>query len=318
MADATVLFVGESPPPGAAPGFRPFECASGTRLARGVLGLVDRVTLLEHVPLVNLFDAPTGPKGTPVWPTRQAEEHAAELLRIHAQRGVRSFVLLGSRVATAFGMEHLPGPASLSACPQEWISTPGSRVIMVRAPHPSGASTTMNAPDVVRDVRRVLLPELVLGCPTLRPWHFRLDDPSVLADLASAVSPLRPSVGVAALEWAAAQHKVRLASPPGSLLARIIEGSGVQTDHPPNLPPRWDEPLADTMRDLLQGPAGVERLSARWDLAPAPSGGTKARKTWLARQVDAMDEEGRKALDGWASTPAARATILRYAFAGAA
>ena len=38
-----LLFVGESPPAGSPPDFRPFDCASGTRLA-SVLGLIDRAT----------------------------------------------------------------------------------------------------------------------------------------------------------------------------------------------------------------------------------------------------------------------------------
>lgn len=313
LVDGTVLFVGESPPPGAPAGFRPFDCASGTRLARNMLGLVDRETLLEHVPLANLFDQPTGPKGTPAWPVDAARDHADALLAIHARSGARSFVLLGSRVAAAFGMAHLPGPSSLAA-QQLWPDAApprGPDVVLVRVPHPSGASTAMNAPEVVRDVRRLLLPELVLGCPALRPWHFRLDDPAVAEDLAVAVAPLRPSAGYAALEWANSKHKARLASPPGSLLARIANEAAKGCDGADLVIPPWDESLARVAADLLL-PDGVERLSVRWDEGGGPKPTVRGRKSWLASRIDGLA----LSIDALAPSPIARATVLRYALGG--
>jgi hypothetical protein len=312
-----VLFVGESPPPGAAADFRPFDCASGTRLARNMLGLVDRAALLEHVPMVNLFDRPTGPKGTPAWSDGEAMDRAMELLSIHCARGVRSFVLLGSRVAAAFNMGHLPGPASVGVR-RAWPDAPpprGPDVAFVRVPHPSGASTALNSPEVVRDVRRLLLPELVLGCPTLRPWHFRLDDPAVLEDLALAVAPLRPSAGLVALEWAASQHKARLASPPGSLLARIAAEAAKGCDGAELVIPAWDEPLARIAVDLLR-PDGVEALSVRWDPGGGPKPTVKGRKSWLAGRILEAGLDHWKDVGALAVTPTARATVLRYALGG--
>ena len=68
----TLLFVGESPPAGSPPAFRPFDCDSGTRLA-AVLGLIDRATLLEHVPMRNLFASPVGVPGAPRWDVEYAD-----------------------------------------------------------------------------------------------------------------------------------------------------------------------------------------------------------------------------------------------------
>ena len=351
---STVLFVGESPPPEAPANFRPFDCASGTRLARSVLGLVDRAALLEHVPLANLFDRATGPKGTPPWQPGAAMSSAEAMLAAHAARGVRSFVLLGSRVAEAFGAGHLVGPVSSTVLMRAWPGRAGGEigvneapqahplaapcVVYTRAPHPSGAPTALNAPEVVREVRRALLPELVAGCPTLRPWHFRLDDPAVLEDLALALAPLRPSAGLVALEWAASQHKTRLASPPGSLLARIRGLAdeaqevrpGVPPDSGPPYPseaarlrredeaavrPPWDEPLARTVADLLQ-PDGCAALSARWDEGGGPKPTVRGRKSWLMTQVGTLSLDRLRALDHLSLTPTARATTLRYAIAG--
>lgn len=314
-----VLFVGESPPPGAPIDFKPFDCASGTRLARSMLGLVDRETLLEHVPLVNLFDRPTGPKGTPAWSENEARERAIELQRVYDGR-VRSYVFLGARVAAAFGMDHMPGPTSVGVLPSPFITGSAWRAseLAIRVPHPKGAGDVLNAPEVVRDVRRLLLPELVLGCPTLRPWHFRLDDPAVLEDLALAVAPLRPSAGLVALEWAAGQHKARLAHPPGSLLASIAmhakSGSG-------NAAPiedamfAWDEPLARIAADLLH-PSGIEELSVRWDPGDGPKTTVKGRKSWLTRYIMEIGLDQWKDVEVLAASPVARATVLRYALAG--
>ena len=306
----SVLFVGESPPLDAPAGFRPFDCASGTRLARSMLGLVDRAALLEHVPLVNLFDRPTGPKGTPTW-SGDGARMAAEAVFETRGSTFRALVLLGARVAAAFGCESLPGPVSVGTIP-----TVSGGVVVVRVPHPSGASTALNSPDVVREVRRVLLPEIIIGCPTLRPWHFRLDDPAVLEDLALAVSPLRPSAGLVALEWAAAQHKRRLASPPGSLLSRIAIEAAKGCDGAELVIPAWDDSLRSIADHLLAGAEGIERLSAWWDEGGGPKRTVRGRKTWLSQRISEMDDGKRRALDTLASTAEARAMVLRYALGG--
>src|SRR5687767_6185322 len=79
----TILFVGESPPAGAPPNFRPFDCASGSRLAKA-LGLVDRAALLDNVPFTNVFPTPTGVRGCPPWSAPAATLRGHALRQEHA------------------------------------------------------------------------------------------------------------------------------------------------------------------------------------------------------------------------------------------
>lgn len=184
MAESpTVLLVGESPPLGASPDFEPFDCDSGDRLAR-VLGLLDRATLLAHVPRANIFDEPgVGCPGGPKWNADEAKS-LANVLPI-PPRG--SVVTLGRKPAEAFGIDGAP----------PWGSV--FRFIVV-APHPSGRGTVLNLPGPRVDARRYLLPEILAGCPTLRPWHFSCDKhPEVAVDLGAAICPRDPGLGLAAV-----------------------------------------------------------------------------------------------------------------------
>lgn len=310
----SVLFVGESPPPEAPKDFRPFDCASGTRLARHVLGLVDRAALLAHVPRANVFDEPTGPAGCPPWNPEAARSRAAghmlafllggPSVRASDGRGpaIRAYVLLGAKVADAFNLGYLALPVGTSVS----TDAPGGPLYFLRLPHPSGASTAMNDPAAVRACRAAALPELVLGCPTLRPWHFRLDDPAVLADLAAAVSPHDPAVGAAALLYAAEQHRLASAERSSPLLAAaraLTPADPSAPDHP------WDAPLLALARVLLR-PDGPRELASAW---------------WPARQRGRLTVAAKarrpnieSATISGIRTAACRAAVLRYALAGVA
>lgn len=294
-----VLFVGESPPPGAPQNFVPFDCASGTRLARGMLGLVDRATLLQHVPRVNLFDTPTGSFGCPPWDAGRARI-AACVIRDASPLDGRPIVLLGSKVAAAFDLG-------------VQTTRPGRMgVHLTAAPHPSGASTKLNTAAALEAVRQSLLPELVVGCATLRPWHFRLDDPAVLHDLAYAVSPFSPAHGAAALEWAASQHKARLAAASTPLLARVranawnpgkLAVAVAEVAHICGVVPEWDEPLR-RLATILLLPDGPRDLAERWK----PDASTSV--LWL----DRIASKYRATIPP--SPHLTRANALRYALAG--
>ena len=293
---ASLLFVGESPPAGSPPDFRPFDCASGTRLA-GVLGLLDRATLLQHVPMANLFASPVGVKGAPEWDAADAFVEANGYAM-----GRRAIVALGRRVADAFDLptadarSRIPVPPVLA----QWRHACGP--LITYAPHPSGQSQALNDPATRTAVRRTLLPELVLGCPTLRPWHFRLDDPAVLLDLAVAVAPSCVAVGIAALVWARGQHVARTARLASPLLAKVDAALAA-----PAAPSAWDRRLADVAM-VLGLNNGARALAEAWldGSTMHPNAGNK----WLLKLAEDHD-----ALAATADRNVARATTLRYLLA---
>lgn len=298
-----LIFVGESPPAGSPPDFRPFDCASGTRLA-AVLGLIDHATLLEHVPMRNLFASPVGVPGAPRWNDGDAMQ-AARHLAWHGEwtcvNHRRAIVALSRRVADAFGLPtacagaRVPVPAILT----QWRHNLGP--LITYAPHPSKSSQAFNDPATRAAVRRTLLPELVLGCTSLRPWHFRLDDPAILADLAVAVAPSCVAVGVAALLWARAQHIARAARLASPLLAKVdaaLAGSAA--------PAAWDRRLAD-MAMVLGLNNGARALAEDWR-DDTMHGNTTDR--WLLKAAEDHD-----AIASAANRDAIRATTMRYLLA---
>lgn len=304
---ASLLFVGESPPAGSPPDFRPFDCASGTRLA-SVLGLLDRATLLEHVPMANLFASPVGVRGTPQWADGDARQAAKRLSwhEVHgpedSYNGRQAIVALGRRVADAFDLptadarSRIPVPPVLA----QWHHACGP--LITYAPHPSGQSQALNDPATRTAVRRTLLPELVLGCPTMRPWHFRLDDPAVLLDLAVAVAPSCVAVGIAALVWARGQHVARLARLASPLLAKVDAALAG-----PVAPTAWDRSLADVVM-VLGLNNGARALAEAWldGSTMHPNAGNK----WLLKLAEDYD-----ALAATADRNVARAATLRYMLA---
>lgn len=187
----TVVIVGESPPPKAPPGFIPFDCDSGTRLATKAIGLLSRAPLLAHVPRVNVFDEPGMgiTKGKP-WSKPAATIAAANVMVKHrSPMHPTTFVVMGNKVKAAFDMEHLPA--------YSWTVDKLHPLHVVACPHPSGQNTSLNIASVQATTRRLLIPELVAGCSGLRPWHWNLDDRAVLADLGAALCPTDPVLGVA-------------------------------------------------------------------------------------------------------------------------
>lgn len=191
MADIrpTVVIVGESPPPKATPGFIPFDCDSGERLAKKAIGLLSRAPLLAHVPRVNIFDEP-GVGVTPgkTWCVVEAKRSADNIVKQHpsSDSGTTTFVMMGNKVKAAFGLKDQPA--------YSWTRR---TLDYVACPHPSGQNTSLNIASVQSTTRRLLIPELVAGCSGLRPWHWHLDDKAVLADIGAALCPTQPVLGVA-------------------------------------------------------------------------------------------------------------------------
>lgn len=195
----SVVLVGESPPPGASPDFKPFDCASGQNLVRH-LGLASRSVLLEHVPRDNIFACPgVGIEGGPKWDDDRARQHGEFLLRHYGRPGdglTCTIVALGAKPGAALGVGDLPWYA--------WRRDAETMVHVVTAPHPSGrASIVTRTPSGPITFRRALLPEILVGCPTLRPWHFTTRIDAIRADLGAALCPYDPAVGVIAATVAA-------------------------------------------------------------------------------------------------------------------
>ncbi len=154
------------------------------------------------------------------------------------------------------------------------------------------------------DMRAMLAPELILGAPGLRPWHFRLDDPATLADLSAAVSPRCPALGAAALTWAAEQHTARIVRDSSPLLAAMSQAfAGARFATGPH---DWDEPIINIARDLMQHDGG-RILGKRWD----PDGSAKrGGPGWLVARAAAFSD-----LNNYPRA-CIQATLTRYEIAG--
>lgn len=307
MTASSLVFVGESPPAGAPADFIPFDCASGSRLA-GILGLLDKATLLAHVPRDNVFPYSVGVDGAPSWSTEAAAMCADDVVKCAAQGA--TLILLGRRVADAFLVRH-PIKGGAPTIGQTWtVNALSGAIRCIYVPHPSGRSSIYASGDVTRHVRQMLLPEIILGVPSLRPWHFRLDDPAVLHDLAGAVSPVCPALGAAALLWVAGQHKARAVRKATPLLSRVFDAIGAETigitsavaDASP-----WDSPLSDIARACVKHD-GARILGAAWD--PARVARKAGHAGWLALAAKEHSD-----LNNY-PRHLARATMARYAEAG--
>lgn len=175
METPTILFLGESPPVGTDPSFLPFDCASGTRLAR-VLGLRGgKRAVVELLRPRNLFSEARGVRGAPAWDPHEAEASAAKVWAYLPRGSV--VVCLGERVLSA-------------------VSRFNERCRVLAPPYFSGTSTL---PTERRDFRRVVLPALVQLGPFV-PGDFDLDDESVRVDLATALLPEEPARAMVALD----------------------------------------------------------------------------------------------------------------------
>lgn len=141
------LLVGEANPHSADPehALYPWPANSaGARMARH-LGLTHE-DYLNRFERVNLFSIPP-----PVW-SKGARDSAVlyATTLLHVFRNVRVIVLLGERVAAAFGCWRQPW----------WTVSEqvhyGHVVRFVKVPHPSGRSRAWNDPASVHKLRRIL------------------------------------------------------------------------------------------------------------------------------------------------------------------
>lgn len=269
-----LLFVTESPP----------THEVEARIA-STLGLVDADAFRQHVWVRAV-------SGAVLWSAEEARNAALALMWVHTPRSV---VAVGRRVADAFDLPTADHRSRIPAPP-----------VLTQWKHPAGPLITY-APMMTDALhggptRRALLPELILGCPTLRPWHFRLDDPAVLLDLAVAVAPSCVAVGIAAMLWARSQHVARQARLASPLLAKVDAATGAE-----QRPPAWDNGLSLAMYILGQD-SGARTLAAHW-LANSTLHANAGDK-WLLKLAEGHDD-----LAATADRNVARATTLRYLLA---
>jgi hypothetical protein len=283
----TVL-VGESPPAGAPPDFRPFDCDSGDRLCK-ILGLTSRAVLLDHVPRDNIFDTPgvgTGKPGAPKWSAEEASEGATDVIHcyIHMRKDATSLVALGRKPAEALGLPK-DAPFYTWQCIDKDLD-----VHVMLAPHPSGRASTLYRPEARAQFRRALWPELVAGCAGLRPWHVLIGEMGYHADIGAALSPTDIGLGMAVLQHCAEVWRAK--SGPLKVPVETFRAT-VNVD------------LLTVARACMQGAGEVADL-----LAPPGSG---RRRSELARELKARAKVGAR-LPAVESYPvdAVRATLGRY------
>lgn len=140
-----VTVVGEDNPYGSDPRYALYdepERSAGARLRRLVFG-VRRTTYHRRTRRLNLCD--------PRWSAPAARARAAELLADRSAGEARVFVLLGRKVAAAFGLDAHP-PFSVVLAPDE----DGAFWPCVLLPHPSGRCREWNEPGAHERARALL------------------------------------------------------------------------------------------------------------------------------------------------------------------
>lgn len=97
-----------------------------------------------RLPWTNLLDEEILP-----WPRSYAERRAAELMN-SKQDALGPWLLLGARVAEAFGIDRGPGEWL------QWYKSPQTRAHLVTVPHPSGLNRWWNEPANVAAAEELL------------------------------------------------------------------------------------------------------------------------------------------------------------------
>jgi hypothetical protein len=241
------------------------------------MGLRSLDVLLQHAPRANIFDAPTGVPGCPKWEREAARKNGgAILLREDGNEAAPSIVVaLGRRVVAAFGHPDLPEHA--------WTPVP-MFTHLIALPHPSGRSRSLADEHARAEYRRAALPELIAGCHTLRPWHFDLDTPTVLADLGAALVPNDHALGVAWCIVASEMHRAQ-ATP------KDVDPDVYRT--------ACDVAMVDVVRILgHQSPALTSLVAGADSLVTKVRSELKARAVFAERSVPAPSSEFRRAVMG--------------------
>ena len=152
-----------------------------------------------------------------------------------------SVIVVGRDIAETHGMQRFGLANHVPLAGHQWRR---GGTLFTFCPSPAALATMPDGPTARPSLRRVLMAEMVLGCPTLRPWHFRLSDKQTLHDLGVAWCPASPVAGMPfALSSAEAPRRRiegggRLAAP-GSIDCHTHDDTALLTD--PQLTPKHSQ-----------------------------------------------------------------------------
>lgn len=152
-----------------------------------------------------------------------------------------SVIVVGRDVAEAHGMQRFGLANHVPLAGHQWRR---GGTMFTFCPSPAALATLPDGPAARPSLRRVLMAEMVLGCPTLRPWHFRLSDKQTLHDLGVAWCPASPVAGMAFALFAAEAHRQRtaIAASPLSVAVHAAFPATAEATHAP----MWDTPMRYT------------------------------------------------------------------------
>ena len=151
-----------------------------------------------------------------------------------------SVIVVGRDVAEAHGMQRFGLANHVPLAGHQWRR---GGTLFTFCPSPGALAALPDGPAARASLRRVLMAEMVLGCPTLRPWHFRLSDKQTLHDLGVAWCPASPVAGMAFALFAAEAHRQRaaVAASPLSVAVHAAFPAVAEAARAPG----WDAPMRD-------------------------------------------------------------------------
>ncbi len=157
-----------------------------------------------------------------------------------------SVIVVGRDVAEAHGMQRFGLANHVPLAGHQWRR---GGTLFTFCPSPAALATMPDGPTARPSLRRVLMAEMVLGCPTLRPWHFRLSDKQTLHDLGVAWCPASPVAGMAFALFAAEAHRQRTAIAASPLSVAVHAAFPEVASH--TRTPTWDTPMRDMARMFI-------------------------------------------------------------------
>lgn len=171
-----------------------------------------------------------------------------------------SVIVVGRDEAERHGMQRFGIANHVPLAGHQWRK---GGTLYTFAPSPSALATLPDGPAARASLRRILMAEMVLGCPTLRPWHFRLQDQQTLHDLGVAWCPASPVAGMAFALWSAEAHRQRAATH-ASPLSQAVHAAFPSTSAHVAVP-AWDAPMRGTFHGRVHeetNPASI--VAAMW------------------------------------------------------